>query len=307
MSVVLIDSVASVTGPTRQGHGHKQWVVTWTCRIAVDGVVEVVEAGSEVYTAKAEADAMAEAMRSYIPHGLPATVPADLPQPVAEVSVLPETKADIPAAERDDRIALVWAGLGEAVRDNRAIKVAAKWVGLQGGSTRHLMGGSDVADILQIAAVWALKHADRWYPERGDLGRWFRGVVQLTARDYMRSRSRYRIRVGELEAVTCANGEPGGDDTIAELADTAPAPDVVAAQHDQLELVRDGMARLDDSERMVITLRDVQGLSTNETAERLGISSTAVKVRLLRARRALRYTLGLDERNPGGPDGCDGE
>ncbi len=51
------------------------------------------------------------------------------------------------------------------------------------------------------------------------------------------------------------------------------------------------IAELPESLRLVVTLRDMEGLSTEETAEHLGISVGAVKVRLHRARLRLREAL----------------
>lgn len=48
---------------------------------------------------------------------------------------------------------------------------------------------------------------------------------------------------------------------------------------------------LPDALRAAIVLRDVEGLSTAETAQALGITESAVKVRLHRARLALRRSL----------------
>ena len=48
---------------------------------------------------------------------------------------------------------------------------------------------------------------------------------------------------------------------------------------------------LDEKYRLVFLLRDVEGLSTAETAETLGITEANVKVRLLRARLMLRERL----------------
>ena len=45
--------------------------------------------------------------------------------------------------------------------------------------------------------------------------------------------------------------------------------------------------------RVVFLLRDVQGLSIRETSETLGLTETAVKTRLLRARLNLREQLSM--------------
>jgi len=57
---------------------------------------------------------------------------------------------------------------------------------------------------------------------------------------------------------------------------------------DLLEWAIDGLA---DGSREVFVLRDVEGLSTAETAECLGVSDDVVKTRLSRARAALRRAL----------------
>ena len=63
--------------------------------------------------------------------------------------------------------------------------------------------------------------------------------------------------------------------------------------------VRDAIASLPESARLVLVLRDIEEMSTEETAEALGITPNAVKLRLHRARLALR-TL-LSERLQGAP------
>lgn len=56
-------------------------------------------------------------------------------------------------------------------------------------------------------------------------------------------------------------------------------------------IVRDAIERLPAQHREVVMLRDLEGLSTEETAELLGITSNAAKIRLHRARQALRTLL----------------
>ncbi|MCK6456410.1 MAG: sigma-70 family RNA polymerase sigma factor [Phycisphaerae bacterium] len=55
--------------------------------------------------------------------------------------------------------------------------------------------------------------------------------------------------------------------------------------------VRECIAELPEQYRVILLLRDIEELDTQETAERLGISQAAVKVRLHRARQALRTLL----------------
>ena len=63
-------------------------------------------------------------------------------------------------------------------------------------------------------------------------------------------------------------------------------------------LLDDALARLDEKHRLVFLLRDVEGLSIQETAEALDLSESNVKVRLLRARLQLREDLTRVLGNP---------
>jgi RNA polymerase sigma-70 factor (ECF subfamily) len=56
-------------------------------------------------------------------------------------------------------------------------------------------------------------------------------------------------------------------------------------------LVDEALAELDDTYRLVFVLRDIQGLSTEETAQALDLTPSNVKVRLMRARLQLRERL----------------
>ncbi len=65
-------------------------------------------------------------------------------------------------------------------------------------------------------------------------------------------------------------------------------PGNVAGQRETRELLARALDRLDEKYRLVFVLRDVEELSTEDTAELLGISVANAKVRLLRARLMLR-------------------
>ena len=56
--------------------------------------------------------------------------------------------------------------------------------------------------------------------------------------------------------------------------------------------IRESIERLDTKHRAVFVLRDMEGLSTREVAQALEISESNVKIRLMRARLAIRDFLG---------------
>lgn len=68
-------------------------------------------------------------------------------------------------------------------------------------------------------------------------------------------------------------------------------PDAIAERAETRGLLDRAIGELGDKLRVVFVLRDIEGLSTEETAEALGLSPSNVKVRLLRARMQLRERL----------------
>ena len=68
-------------------------------------------------------------------------------------------------------------------------------------------------------------------------------------------------------------------------------PEEIAMRRETRQYVDEALATLNEKYRVVFVLRDIEELSTRETAEILGISLEAVKVRLLRARLMLRERL----------------
>ena len=82
------------------------------------------------------------------------------------------------------------------------------------------------------------------------------------------------------------------EDTIPrEVADWSPNPEQQYNQAELRDLLQKTIQGLPAGFRTVFVLRDVEGLSTEETAEALGLSIPAVKSRLLRARLQLRERL----------------
>jgi len=76
-----------------------------------------------------------------------------------------------------------------------------------------------------------------------------------------------------------------------EVADWSPNPEQLYGQSELGDILKKTVQGLPPGFRTVFVLRDVEGLSTEETAEMLGLSVPAVKSRLLRARLQLRERL----------------
>jgi RNA polymerase sigma-70 factor (ECF subfamily) len=82
------------------------------------------------------------------------------------------------------------------------------------------------------------------------------------------------------------------DETHEEIADWSGDAANAAMQHEVQARLEDGISRLPQELRVTLILRDVEGLSTSETATSLEITEAAVKSRLHRARVVLRRHLG---------------
>src|SRR6202789_3029737 len=76
-----------------------------------------------------------------------------------------------------------------------------------------------------------------------------------------------------------------------DFADWSPNPEQIYGQSELGDILRKTINGLPPGFRTVFTLRDIENLSTEETAEALGLSVPAVKSRLLRARLQLRERL----------------
>jgi RNA polymerase sigma-70 factor, ECF subfamily len=83
-----------------------------------------------------------------------------------------------------------------------------------------------------------------------------------------------------------------GEETVPrDVQDWGPSPEQRFEQTEMSEILSSVISDLEPPFRIVFQLRDIEELSTEETAEALGLSVPAVKSRLLRARLKLRQKL----------------
>jgi len=99
-----------------------------------------------------------------------------------------------------------------------------------------------------------------------------------------------------LDQLMPVKKQQGGEVRI-EIADWSALPEDLALQAELREAVTNAIAELQESYRSVILLRDVEELSTQETAAILDLSEDVVKTRLHRARLAVRQKLDAQLRS----------
>jgi RNA polymerase sigma-70 factor (ECF subfamily) len=88
-----------------------------------------------------------------------------------------------------------------------------------------------------------------------------------------------------------------------ELSDSEPDPEASYLQQEEAQVLSAAMGQLRPGLRRAIELRDIEELSTAETARRMGLSISATKSNVLRGRRKLREALKRYVRSPRMPRG----
>ena len=90
-----------------------------------------------------------------------------------------------------------------------------------------------------------------------------------------------------------------GSERKLEIADWSSLPDAQAINSELRQTLQRAIRALPDIYRSVLMLRDVEELTTDETADILGVSTDVIKTRLHRARMAVRQKLDQELRTAG--------
>ena len=141
----------------------------------------------------------------------------------------------------------------------------------------------DAEDAMQEAFLKAYEHLNNF---EGN-SRFYTWLVRIAVNQaLMKLRKRRPNQISLDEEI-----ETGEDSIPREVEDWGPSPEQRYAQNEMSGILAQVIGELDPSFRTVFQLRDIEELSTEETAEVLGLSVPAVKSRLLRARLKLRQKL----------------
>ena len=136
-------------------------------------------------------------------------------------------------------------------------------------------------DVVQETMIKAWRNLDGF---RGDasLRTWVLRIAHNAAIDVLRRRRDASLAPGDRALQQVA-------------ADESHDPAARAAGRSDLAELRDALGSLDELSRSIVVLREVEGLSYQEIAVTLDISTALVKTRLLRARRALQSAVRPSE------------
>jgi RNA polymerase sigma-70 factor, ECF subfamily len=166
--------------------------------------------------------------------------------------------------------------------------VARHEVKLYRVAMRLLRNETDAREVLQETFLAAWQNLGS-FAGRAQFGSWIYRVAVNTALMLLRSRRRHPSV--SLEDVEPAAFDRAVADSVGAGGDWSKRPDEQFQSAELKRFIQEEVDRLPEILRVVFVLRDVEALSTDETALLLGITVPTVKTRLHRARLALRRAI----------------
>lgn len=162
-----------------------------------------------------------------------------------------------------------------ALKRDKAIRVAFNIVGDE----------DDAKDVAQQAFI-RLWGAIRGYDESMRFDPWFfRIVVNLAIDLYRRNQKRLQTIAASPSA------PPEGGDTAFDAGPSVPAADAIFMRRELRGIFNRLAAQLGPAQRAVFTLKEIEGVQSDEIASILGIRESTVRNHLMQARRILREGL----------------
>jgi len=144
-----------------------------------------------------------------------------------------------------------------------------------------LRDDTEAEDVMQQAYVNAYRHLDQ-FEGRALFSTW---LTRIAVHEAL-ARARRRGRFHDPEIVDDSNS-----DTMSGLKSPGLDPERQAFAGELRALIESAIEALPDHYRAVFVMREVEGMSTTESAECLDITEETAKTRLHRARKLLRDSL----------------
>jgi len=142
----------------------------------------------------------------------------------------------------------------------------------------------DAEDVLQETFLKAYEHLDQF---RGD-SKFYTWIVRIAVNQAL---MKLRRRKSDNAVSIDETIDTGEDNLVREIAAWDENAEQRYSREEIGEILNSAVQSLEPLYRSVFVLRDIEDLSTEETAEALDLSVPAVKSRLLRARLQLREKL----------------
>lgn len=157
---------------------------------------------------------------------------------------------------------------------------------LRAVALRMLIKPEDADDAVQEAFLSALRNLAR-FEGRSSLSTWLHRITVNAA--LMKLRSRASAPEREIEELLPEFNEIG--QFARHPLAFGEAADADSLRAEEVELVRRCIDQLPEKFRIALLIRDIEGLGNEDLAQALGVSVNAAKIRVHRARQALRTLL----------------
>lgn len=184
------------------------------------------------------------------------------------------------------------AGDGESL--GRLLEIYRNYLNVLARSTlgRARRGRFEPSDLVQETFLKAHREFARFLgKEEPELVAWLRQILIRTLADQAK-RHEAQVRDVRREESLEQMLERSSLDLQKVLADTVSSPSVRAAHREQAVLIADALARLPEDYREVFVLRQLEHVSVEEIAIRLGRSANAVRKLWTRSLLAIRKEIG---------------
>lgn len=156
---------------------------------------------------------------------------------------------------------------------------------------RLVRNETDAQEVVQETLLSAWRNLPR-FEGKSQFGSWVYRIAANAALMLLRSRRRHpQVSFDEVGEQALEEAPPEQASGFGAGVDWSRRPDEQLQSSELRRHIQAAVDALPDSTRTVFLLRDVDGLSTEETAEALDITVPTVKTRLHRARLALRRTI----------------
>jgi RNA polymerase sigma-70 factor (ECF subfamily) len=139
-----------------------------------------------------------------------------------------------------------------------------------------LQDPAEIEDVMQQAYLQAFLHLDQF----GGTARWSTWVCRIAINEAL-ARLRQRGRFVSIDGVS--------EDAMPDTSKTSGGdPERMAASREFGEMVEQAIDGLPEMYRAVLIMREIEGMTTTETAAVLDVQADVVKTRLHRARSSLK-------------------
>lgn len=145
---------------------------------------------------------------------------------------------------------------------------------------RLVKNEEDAYDLAQESLLKIYKGLNK-FEYKSNFSTWIYRITYNTSIDYLRKNSEWSLSLDE---------EFEGGVKL-ELEDTLPTPEAMFEMKITRELIREAVNKLEDTQRTVVVLREIEGLSYEEIAEVTELNIGTVKSRINRGRKKLQETL----------------